>query len=741
MAKPHTIRDLIYREYRKAALAPIIVIELALLALYFGTTSYLESRAMDILDSEASRNLGEIVVREARNIDTEIANVTTLSRVLQTENTRFFAQGAQAPAAASPPVFSFAPNGVFYKVNDNGGSSLWYSANTPIGESQRAKARATEVFDPLFRAVAQSDKKIVAVYFNSNDSMCRYYPWVPEFYNVFDPKMDIPKFNFYYLADAAHDPSRAPVWTAAYLDPAGQGWMASCVAPVYRGKVLEGVTGIDITIDAIIKNLLDLKLPWGGAAFLVDDDGVIIAMPEAIESTLGLKELRAQVYHSTVKLDTVKPEEFNLFKNKDASIAGQFRAVFSSEQLVNDFRIGDKEFFLTNSHIAATSWHAMILVDKAIVRQPIVELDLLTKRFGVVALVVMLLFYAAFFTVLLSRSRRVAETLSRPIRYLAQRSSEIRTNPSGPQMEREASNVEEITQLHENFSAMALQLASLYNDLDGKVRQRTLELEQANDELNEAYQQMAQQDKMASIGQLAAGVAHEINNPMSFIISNIETMRDSWNRLSAYLQAHDGRPHGDQSALREQLDIDYLLKDGPQLFQDTLEGTARVKGIVGELRSFARTSDSVEAADLNKLVESVLKITSSEMKNRIELELELGPVPMLRCNPGQISQVLLNLLVNALQAIPDKGTIRIQTRQEAEWVLFAVTDTGIGMPKSVKTRIFEPFFTTKKIGQGTGLGLSVSYAIVKQHGGKIDVQSEEGHGSTFTVRLPKVHAN
>lgn len=738
MRKRRSIKDLIFLEYRKAAFIPIVVIELALLWMYFGITSYIQRSSISLIDKEASRSIGEIASREAKNIVRQIEGIERLSGILQKEGRRFFSSPEAFPLPAGVPSFGLAPNGVFYKTRDNGGSSLWYSADTRIGPAERAKATATEAFDPLFRAAQESDAKIVAVYFNSFDSMCRYYPFLPKVYTVFDPHMDIPGFNFYYTADAAHNPSRLPIWTDTYLDPAGQGWMASCVVPIYRGMTLEGVTGIDITIDSIVSNILDLSLPWDGSAFLVDKAGVIIAMPEPIESALGLKELRAQVYESTVKQDTVKPEEFNLFKNRDPGVAAQIRAIFGAGGLVHDFSIGAKTWFLTDSIIESTGWHMMTLVDKAIVRAPIVRLDALAKRFGYIAFLSMLAFYTVFFALLLYRARRVADRISRPIIFLAGKSTEMRTSPGTFSLESAGSDIEEVSLLYSNFGAMAQELAKLYTGLEDEVELRTKELKAANEELNKAYVQITQQEKMASIGQLAAGVAHEINNPMGFVMSNVETMKDYWKRMTRFVTALSGGKEGgvDVDGLRRELDVDFMLADGDDLFRDTIDGTLRVKNIVSELRSFARSSDSSETVDINRLVESVLKITASEMRHKVELSTQLGELPAATCNQGQLNQVFLNILVNAIQAIPEKGRIEIRSWAEEGWINVSFRDSGSGIAPETLGRIFEPFFTTKEVGKGTGLGLAVSYAIMKQHGGSIEVESEPGKGSCFTVRIP-----
>ena len=295
------------------------------------------------------------------------------------------------------------------------------------------------------------------------------------------------------------------------------------------------------------------------------------------------------------------------------------------------------------------------------------------------------------------------------------------------------------------------QLGAAFNTMSRVIAERIQELEELNRTLEQRVQEevsinrekdtfMLQQDKMASIGQLAAGVAHEINNPMGFIISNLGTLKEYSEALASYVE-HIERlvpaPAKQLQDLREGLDIGYIMDDIQPLLNESLEGAGRVKQIVHDLKDFARMDETtVSTTDLNQCVRSTINIVRNELKYVAELNLQLGAIPPVICNPQQINQVITNLLVNAAQAIDGHGSITVTTRHEAGHVVLMVTDTGKGMPDEVKNRIFEPFFTTKPVGKGTGLGLTISYDMVKKNGGDISVESEPGKGTTFTVRLP-----
>ncbi len=285
------------------------------------------------------------------------------------------------------------------------------------------------------------------------------------------------------------------------------------------------------------------------------------------------------------------------------------------------------------------------------------------------------------------------------------------------------------------------QLEGRLTALNEQLEQRVAEEVEKN-RIKDSF--LLQQDKMASIGQLAAGVAHEINNPMGFIISNLKTLREYIQGLTGYIEAfeqlHCLLPDVEQqrlAALRKQLDVAFITTDITPLLSESLDGADRVKQIVLDLKDFARV-DEVDAreTDLNQCVRSTVNIVRNELKYVAQLDLLLGEIPMVFCNPQQINQVITNLLVNAAQAIEGHGSITVTTFQEGEQVVLTIADTGKGMPEDVRKRIFEPFFTTKPVGQGTGLGLTISYDMVKKNGGDISVESEPGRGTSFTVRLP-----
>jgi signal transduction histidine kinase len=276
-------------------------------------------------------------------------------------------------------------------------------------------------------------------------------------------------------------------------------------------------------------------------------------------------------------------------------------------------------------------------------------------------------------------------------------------------------------------------------------------LEALTGELRENQAQLVQSEKMAAIGHLAAGVAHEINNPVGYVTSNLGTLREYvavFKELVAeYGRADSALRGGDRSgalaaldrvaAIRREQDLDFILEDVDQLLDDSAEGTRRVAEIVQGLKGFARSDEQqVREASVNDCLEATLKVVWNELKYKCSVEKRLGPVPAISCYPGKLNQVFMNLLVNAAQAIPGRGEVTVESGTEGDQVFVRVSDTGEGIPAERLERIFEPFFTTKQPGRGTGLGLAISRSIVEEHGGRLEVASREGRGTAFTVRLP-----
>ncbi len=357
----------------------------------------------------------------------------------------------------------------------------------------------------------------------------------------------------------------------------------------------------------------------------------------------------------------------------------------------------------------------------------------------------------AFFTMLIAIVFLVliisffsARTVMRPLHELVQATQMM--NRRGEAVEISVNSDNEIGLLADSFNDMAKSVKQARTDLEKKIK----EIEAAYSELKETQSRLVHSAKMASLGQLVAGVAHELNNPIGFIFSNMNHLRDYSQKLLKLIDESEKHPEK-IAELKEEIDYEFLVQDMPKLINSCEDGARRTRDIVVGLRNFSRLEEAkLKSIDLKESIEATLKLLSGEIKGRIEVHSEFGEMPEVMCYASQINQVFMNILSNAAQAIDGKGTIWIKTNLKAPSkssiqnprinksaiAEISIRDSGKGIPADALEKIFDPFFTTKTIGQGTGLGLSISYGIVKKHDGDILVTSQPGKGTEFKIHLP-----
>ena len=278
---------------------------------------------------------------------------------------------------------------------------------------------------------------------------------------------------------------------------------------------------------------------------------------------------------------------------------------------------------------------------------------------------------------------------------------------------------------------------------DQELLRRHAEL---NVRLTAAQEKLLQSEKLASIGQLAAGVAHEINNPIGYVHSNLGSLQEYLHSLFSLIEVYERALRlPDPKAmlpeiedLRARADIDFITGDLPQLMSESREGIERVTAIVRNLKDFSYSGrdDSWKSADLHAGLDSTINIIWNELKYKVTLEKHYGKLPLVQCRPSELNQVFMNILLNASHAIDERGTIHVTTGVDGDEVWVEIQDSGHGIPDEILQRIFDPFFTTKPVGSGTGLGLSISYGIVKKHNGRIEARNVPGAGACFRIMLP-----
>lgn len=306
-------------------------------------------------------------------------------------------------------------------------------------------------------------------------------------------------------------------------------------------------------------------------------------------------------------------------------------------------------------------------------------------------------------------------------------------------------NYFEINKLTDTFNNMAENLQSLYSELDTKVKERTNELEKTNEELKNTQAMMVHSEKMRSLGQLVSGITHEINNPVNFIHGNLVHLRNYTNALLEVITLYEDceselseEKKLKLKDLKESIELNFIIEDLPQLIKSCQEGTERTKNIILDLKNFSRLDEQIiNNIDLKKEIDTTLNILQNKVKNGVEIIKEYdSEIVSIEGYGGQLNQVFMNILDNACYALKGKGTIYIRLQKKDKDVIIEFEDNGCGMSKEQAAKIFDPFFTTKPVGEGTGLGMSISYKVIQKHNGTISVESTEGKGTIFRIQLP-----
>jgi signal transduction histidine kinase len=402
-------------------------------------------------------------------------------------------------------------------------------------------------------------------------------------------------------------------------------------------------------------------------------------------------------------------------------------------------------------HAPLKGWHVAALKDASLAYRPI---QTVAYKLVILGLILSIPFALAI--------RWLARKLTRPVESLTQVVSGITS--SGDLSKRAAieaqdelgtlalafnsmaENLQQTSQEREKFVA---ELEELNRTLERRVDERTQALASANselvsviDSLKSTQSQLVHSEKMASLGQLVAGVAHELNNPIGFIYANFPHLEEYTKDLLSLIEELRQLPLEDaQKAVIEQkikaIDLEFIKEDTLKIIRSGQSGASRIKEIVSSLRSFSRLDEAeLKSVILEDGINDTLAILNHQIRNRVEVIKDYQLNQPVLCRAGQINQVFMNIIYNALQVIDGSGSLRISTRKEDKFAVISVADSGKGIPPDVISKIFDPFFTTKKVGEGTGLGLSISYGIIESHGGRIEVTSELGKGTTFIIYIP-----
>ena len=482
-----TLEKLIYKNYLKTSLASIFFIEIVLVIVYFIVNNKLIGKSTDFILRDLKENTYKLVDEKTNIVDKKLNEMELIAKILQEEHEHFF-QYPHLNNRLEKPLFQFAKNGMYYKVDNNGGSSVVVSKETKIDESLKKELINSEFLDSTFKTLLKHDENIVAIYFNSHKNYNRYYPFLENSYNIFPSDINMQDYNFYYEADEKHNPNKNVVITDIYLDPAQKGWMLSVIVPIYNQNKLEGVTGIDITLKKFIDSFLNIDLPFNGKSFIVNSNGKIVAMSKEIENILNIKELEDYVYENDEKINETinKSDKYNILDYKDKEVAKKFKEGLENKEYANNIKINNQNYFLFVKKMEKTSWTIISLIKEDDVLKDIRDLEKYYNNLGYMIILIIFLFYTFFFFFLSYKAKKFVEQINNPLVEIIKVTQNI--GKSKEIMELEYCGISEIDKLSDNFNNLIVELDKRTNNLVIEESKRIYQEKLANtDSLTGAY--------------------------------------------------------------------------------------------------------------------------------------------------------------------------------------------------------------------------------------------------------------
>lgn len=473
------LKKLIYKNYLKTSLTSILFIEIILIIIYFNANNTMLNKSVDFILEDIKKNLTLNVVHVTEDINRRFDYIEKLTNILQIEHENFF-EYQNSIKIKKTPQFAYSDNGMYYKIVDNGGASVVVSKNTKITKKFEQKLIKSELFDRTFKSIVNSDDIIIAAYFNSYDNLGRYYPFLLNSQETFPSDIVMKNYNFYYEADLKHNPEKKAVWTDVYLDPAGQGWLMSSIIPIYHNGFLEGVTGIDVTVQTLINSLLSFKLPYNGVSFLIDKNGKFIAITEEVKKVLKINDKQKYIYKDNEKIDKTvfKDKAFNLFKYKDKNVVEIFKNIVNNKSYSGNVLIEKDKYVFFSKNIDKTPWYIISLIAEKKIISEVRYLEDYYKNLGYLIIVLIIAFYLVFFFYLHKKAKDFVDIINKPLSKIIEMTKNLGLKKDLKKLE--PCGIVEIDVLNDNFNLLSSELSKRTEKLVKSETQRVFNEKLAN---------------------------------------------------------------------------------------------------------------------------------------------------------------------------------------------------------------------------------------------------------------------
>ncbi|KOO04155.1 ATP-binding protein [Vibrio nereis] len=698
--KKITTQSWVWRSMVKTGIIPLILVESVLIAVYLLSNHFISTDNMEYIYTQVNDELRISSDREAAIIREKLLSIENLTTLYRNETARVLSEPDIIDRSEKPNL-AVSEDGVLYSKQDLGGSASFYSGLT--AEKDWEKVYKLAHLDPLMKQIEKNNDLVASIYFNTWDSYNRIYPW---FYTIdqYPTKMDIPEYNFYYLANETNNPSQKTVWTDVYIDPAGHGWMASAIAPVYNKEFLEGVVGLDIKVSAIIDSIQNLTIPWNGYAVLASSNGTIMALPPQGEHDFGLKELTEHSYQQAITQEVFKPDAFNLYKRDDTADLSMH--LLKESNGLMQLTLNGENKLLSWSTIPETQWRLLMIVDENEMYATSHALEEKYQNIGYILIFGLVAFYTLFLIFIWRSSKQMSEFIAEP---LTQIQSMVNRAGSG-----------DFDLAHDGFRLKELnETANAIISMGGKLDRLTSELTDAK---------LSAEDANIAKSQFISNVSHEIRTPMNSILglSHILLQSDLTTEQKSNLVKIDKSGKHLLTLINDILDLSKLEANKIDIEKAPFNVRATIQDVQDIFEHKAEQND----------IHLVTKVDNS--------------IPQLIGDQFRIKQILFNYVSNAIK-FTEGGEVTIvvgvvQRTENSVHLHFSVMDNGIGLSQLDQAAVFDSYqqadaSTTRKYG-GTGLGLTISKRIAELMGGSVGVESELDKGSNFwfTIELDIDHS-